>query len=189
MRKPAPNLPTAFEKEHALSRRGFLWRSGALAAAIGVGFKRFAQAAENPIQGFENSQEDINASKGWKPISDRKIRVGLVGYGVCKFSAAFGFQSHPNVEVVAVSDLIPERCAELAKVTRCKKTYPSLEELVNDKTIEDVMISTDAPSHHRHCIDVLNHGKHVAVNVPASFGSIKDAEQLFEVVKKSGLKY
>jgi hypothetical protein len=27
---------------------------------------------------------------------------------------------------VAVSDLFPDRCAELAKVTRCKKTYPSL---------------------------------------------------------------
>ena len=48
-------------------------------------------------------------------VSDHKLRVGLVGYGVCKFSAAFGFQNHPNVEVIAVSDLIPERCNELAK--------------------------------------------------------------------------
>jgi predicted dehydrogenase len=189
MRKPVPNLPTAFEKEHALSRRGFLWRSGALAAAIGVGFKRFAQAAENPIQGFENSQEDINASKGWKPISDRKIRIGLVGYGVCKFSAAFGFQSHPNVDVVAVSDLIPERCAELAKVTGCAKTYPSLEDLVKDDKIEAVFVATDAPHHAQHCIEVLKHGKHVGTAVPAVFGSLEDAERVFDAVKKSGLKY
>ena len=189
MRKPVPNLPTAFEKEHALSRRGFLWRSGALAAAIGVGFKRFAQAAENPIQGFENSQEDINASKGWKPISDRKIRIGLVGYGVCKFSAAFGFQSHPNVDVVAVSDLISERCAELAKVTGCAKTYPSLEDLVKDDKIEAVFVATDAPHHAQHCIEVLKHGKHVGTAVPAVFGSLEDAERVFDAVKKSGLKY
>ena len=51
------------------------------------------------------------------------------------------------------------------------------------------MISTDAPSHPRHCIEALKHGKHVAVNVPATFGSIEEAEQLFDVVKKSGLKY
>ena len=123
------------------------------------------------------------------PVSDRKIRVGLVGYGYSKFSAAFGFQDHPNVEVVAVSDLIPDRCAELAKVTRCKKTYPSLEELVKDKNIEAVMISTDPPNHVRHAVEALKHGKHVAVNVPAVFGSLEDADILYDAVKKSGLKY
>lgn len=141
------------------------------------------------IQGLENVPENPEAVKTWVPLSDRKIRMGLVGYGVCKFSAAFGFQNHPNVEVVAVSDLFPDRCAELAKVTRCNKTYPSLEELVKDKSIEAVMISTDAPGHPRHCIEALRHGKHVAVNVPATFGSVEEAEELFEEVKKSGLKY
>jgi predicted dehydrogenase len=138
---------------------------------------------------LENVPIKADSSKVWVPVSDRKVRVGLVGYGVCKFSAAFGFQNHPNVEVVAVSDLYPDRCAELAKVTRCNKTYPSLEELVKDKDIEAVMISTDAPSHPRHCIEALRHGKHVAVNVPAVFGSLEEADELYEEVKKSGLKY
>ena len=48
----------------------------------------------------------------------------------------FGFQDHPNVTVAAVSDLFPDRCAALAKECRCEKTYPSLEELVKDDTIE-----------------------------------------------------
>ena len=74
-------------------------------------------------------------------------------------------------------------------MTGCKKTYPSLEELVKDKNIEAVMISTDAPSHVRHCILALEHGKHVAVNVPAVWGSLEDADKLYEAVKKSGLKY
>jgi predicted dehydrogenase len=141
------------------------------------------------IQGFEQAPTDPNASKDWKPVSDRKIRVGLVGYGVCQFAAAFGFQAHPNVEVVAVSDLIPERCAGLAKAARCAKTYPSLEELVKDDRIEAVFVATDAPSHARHCIEVLKHGKHVASAVPAVFGSIEDAHKLFDAVKASGLKY
>ncbi len=115
--------------------------------------------------------------------------MGIVGYGVCKFSAAFGFQDHPNVEVVAVSDLIPDRCAGLAKAARCAKTYPSLEELVKDDRIEAVFVATDAPSHARHCIEVLKHGKHVASAVPAVFGSLEDAHKLFEAVKASGLKY
>ena len=127
--------------------------------------------------------------KVWVPVSERKIRVGLIGYGVCKFSAKFSFQHHPNVEVVAVSDLIPERCAELAEVTGCKKTYPSLEELLKDDTIEAVFIATDAPSHARHAIEALKHGKHVAVSVPAVFGSLEEAGELLEAVKRSGLKY
>ncbi len=141
------------------------------------------------IQGFEDTGSGAGVSKVWAPVSDRKVRVGLVGYGVCKFAAAFGFQNHPNVEVVAVSDLISERCAQLAEVTRCKKTYPSLEELVKDDRIEAVFVATDAPSHARHCIEVLNHGKHVACAVPAVFGSLEEAEKLFETVKRTGLKY
>jgi predicted dehydrogenase len=181
--KPINQLP---------SRRKFLKLTGLGVAALGlqqIGCKGGGKPAAPVIQGLENVAEKPEAAKTWVPVSDRKIRMGLVGYGVCKFSAAFGFQNHPNVEVVAVSDLFPDRCAELAKVTRCNKTYPSLEELVKDKSIEAVMISTDAPSHPRHCIEALRHGKHVAVNVPATYGSLEDAEKLFEEVKKSGLKY
>src|SRR4029453_3940464 len=127
----------------------------------------------------------VDTSKGWIPISDRKIRVGLVGFGVCKFSAAFSFQDHPNVDVVAVSDLIPDRCAGLAKAARCSKTYPSLEELVQDDKIEAVFVAPDPPAHARHCVEVLKHGKHVACAVPACFGSLEDADHLFQAVKSA----
>jgi predicted dehydrogenase len=171
----------------AATRRTFLQTAATGAAALG--FPRLGSGAEKPIQGFEPAPDDPNASKDWKPVSDRRIRVGLVGYGVCRFSAAFGFQNHPNVEVTAVSDLVPERCTELAKVTRCGRTYPSLEELVKDDRIEAVFVATDAPSHARHCIEVLKHGKHVACAVPAVFGSLDEADQLLAAVRSSGRSY
>jgi predicted dehydrogenase len=90
---------------------------------------------------------------------------------------------------VAVTDLIPERCAGLAKACRCDKKYPSLEEMVKDDSIEAVFVATDAPSHSRHCIEVLKHGKHVCTAVPAVFGSLDDAEPLLQAVKSSGKKY
>ncbi len=169
------------------TRRAFLQAVGVGTAALGLG--ALAKADDKPIQGFEKTAADAEASKGWVPVSDKKVRVGLVGNGVCKFSSAFGFQDHPNVEVVAVSDLIPDRCAELAKTARCAKTYPSLEELVKDDSIEAVFVATDAPNHVKHCVEVLKHGKHVASAVPACFGSLEQADQLFEVVKTSGQKY
>jgi len=125
----------------------------------------------------------------WQPISDRKIRVGIVGYGVCKFGAAFGFQDHPNVEIVAVSDLFRDRREGLMKACRCGKSYESLELLVKDPKIEAVFVATDAPSHARHCMEVLNHGKHVMCAVPVTWGSIEDGEKLLATVKKTGFKY
>lgn len=183
--------------ESAFSRRRFLHSSAVGVAAIGIAqfscadgkSPKPAASNTNKIQGFEDTSGAPDPYKGWVPVSERKIRVGLVGHGVCKFASQFGFQDHPNVEVVAVSDLIPERCAEMSTVCKCQKTYPSLEELVKDDRIEAVFVATDAPSHVNHCIEVLKHGKHVAVAVPAVFGSLEDADRLFDAVKSSGLKY
>jgi len=179
------------------SRRSFLRNVGqgslgAVAAERLLDTAR-AQAQTQPagakILGAAGVKTSDRPRKVWQPVSDRRIRVGIVGYGACQFGAAFGFQDHPNVTVAAVSDLIPERCAGLARACRCARTYPSLEELVQDDTLEAVFVATDAPSHARHCIDVLKHGKHVACAVPAAFGSVEDAEKLHETVKSSGRKY
>ncbi len=170
------------------TRRAILEAMGAGAMALGL--QSTAGAADKPIAGFEKAKTGAEAAQGWQPVSDRRIRVGLVGFGVCQFAAAFGFQDHPNVQVVAVSDLIPDRCAGLAKAVGCEKTYPSLEEMVKDDKIEAIFVATDAPNHAKHCIEVLKHGKHVACAVPVCFGSLEEGEQLFEAVKKAtGLKY
>lgn len=182
--------------QNQTTRRTFLQAAGLGAAALAAqgvasGTQQVVDKDGKPVQGFENLKKaSTETSKGWKPFSDRKIRVGIVGYGFCKFGAAFGFQDHPNVEVVAVSDLIPDRRDGLAKACRCNKTYDSLEELVKDDTIEAVFCATDPPHHVQHCIEVLKHGKHVGVTVPAVWGSLEEADQLYEAVKKArGLKY
>lgn len=141
------------------------------------------------IAGFDQTQTDIDAGKVWRQKFDRKIKMGLVGFGVCQFGTQFGLQDHPNVEIVAVSDLFPDRCAAMAKVARCEKTYPSLEEMVKDDTIEAIFVATDAPSHGRHCLEVMKHGKHVATAVPATWGNLEEADMLYEAVKKTGLTY
>jgi predicted dehydrogenase len=169
------------------SRRSFLKSAGLSAAALG--WAASAQAGEAKIQGFEAEKAGPRPAEPWKPVSDRKIRMGIVGYGVCKFGPAFSLQDHPNVQVAAVSDLFPDRCQGLAQACRCEKTYPSLEEMVKDDSIEAIFVATDAPSHCRHCIEVLQHGKHVATAVPAVWERLEDADRLFETVKKSGLNY
>lgn len=172
-----------------ITRRSLLASVGLGVGAAAIGWGEEAMGQQVQIQGFEKAETDKEASKLWKPISDRKIRVGIAGFGVCQFGAAFGFQDHPNVTVAAVTDLIPERCAALAKACRCEKTYPSCEEMIKDDSLEAIFVATDAPSHARLSIAALKAGKHVASAVPAVFGSLDEAEELFKTVKRTGRKY
>lgn len=173
--------------DYAASRRAFLHSVGVGAAALGL---QGTLHGQNPaIQGFEETPADPKSAKTWQPVSDRKIRVGIAGYGVCRFGASFGFQDHPNVEIVAVTDIQPKNCEALMKAVSCEKSYPCLEEMVKDDGIEAIFVATDAPSHARHCIESLKHGKHVMCAVPATYENIEEGHELYETVKKTGLKY
>jgi len=156
---------------------------------VGAAGPAEATTGKAAIQGFEQAVTNEEEAKNWRSVSDRKIRVGIAGYGVCGFGAAFHFQDHPNVTVAAVADLDPDKCAELAKRCRCETMYPSCEELIGDDSLEAIFIATDAPSHARLAIASLNAGKHVASAVPAVFGSLEDADLLFAAVKASDRKY
>ncbi len=164
---------------HSIGRRDFLEGIGMLslgAVVPGGLLVSSVQAGQRP--------------KKWEPVSERKVRVGIVGHGACQFGLQFGLQDHPNVELVAVSDLFPDRCADMARKAKCAKTYPSLEEMVKDDSIEAIYCATDAPSHAKHAILCMSHGKHVATAVPAFLGDIEDAERLLECCRKNkGLVY
>ena len=172
-----------------ISRRSFITNT-ALGAGLMVADTGVAMAQDvKTIAGFDDTNTEIDESKVWQQKYDRKIKMGLVGFGVCQFGTAFSLQNHPNVEIIAVSDLIPERCATMAQVAKCPKTYPSLEEMVKDDNIEAIFVATDAPSHGRHCLEVMKHGKHVATAVPATWGNLEEADMLYEMVKTTGLTY
>ncbi len=176
---------------HILSRRTFFQTTAA--AALTARTLAQAQQTQAPkIAGFDETNAGKVKAAAWTPFSDRKVKVGIVGYGVCKFGASFGFQNHPNVEVVAATDLNPDACAELAKVTGAKETYASCEEMyAKDREIEAVFIATDAPSHAKLCIEGMKRGLHVASAVPAVFGEeqLELADELLATVKKTGLVY
>lgn len=152
-----------------VTRREFLSAAGA--AALAASTARAAQSATEP--------------KAWKQTSDRKIRLGVVGGG---FGATWAWHKHPNCEVVAVSDLQKPRRDNLMKAFQCKKSYESLEKLVKDDNVEAVAVFTDAPSHAKHTVECMKHGKHVICAVPAAT-NIEDCHRIKEIKEKTGLKY
>jgi predicted dehydrogenase len=117
--------------------------------------------------------------------SDRKIRIGVVGG---RFGSSFQWHEHPNCELVAVSDLRPERMENLVKTYRCDRTFESLEKMVLADDVEAIALFTEAPNHVPHSELVLNHGKHVISAVPAAL-TLEECESLVATVEKTGLTY
>ncbi|HNR31881.1 MAG TPA: Gfo/Idh/MocA family oxidoreductase [Candidatus Hydrogenedentes bacterium] len=152
-----------------MDRRGFL-ASGAALLAAG------ALAAQ--------SLEEL-ALPEWTSRADKKVRIGVVGG---RFGLSFHWHEHPNCIVEAVSDLIPDRRAQLQGRYECEKAYESLEKLVLDPKIDAVAVFTPAPDHARHVKLCMDHGKHVISACPACM-TLEEAAMMKEVKERTGLKY
>ncbi len=152
------------------------------------------KAAKPPIQGFDEIEGGCDRSAPWQPFSERKVRVGIAGEGVCAFGSAFGYQNHPNAEVVACTDLDPEKCRLLQQRVKAKKTYPSCEEMIRhaaEDKLEAIYLATDAASHVKLAIMALEHGLNVTSAVPALLGKdqLEYVPKLLDAVKRSGKVY
>ena len=147
----------------ALSRRGFL-RSTSAAALAATAARGEAAAGAGP---------------------DREVRIGIVGGG---FGAAFQWHLDPSCLVAAVSDLRPDRRDILMQTYQCDTAYDSLEELILDDTLDAVAVFTGAPDHVRHCIAVMDTGKHCICAVPAAM-TLDEAEELLEAKLRNDVRY
>ena len=181
----------ATENAFGISRKSFLGGSLALFAAARASA---AQAPAKKIQGFDETNAGKLAAQAWTPFSDKKVRVGIAGEGYCSFGSAFGYQNHPNVEVVSCTDLDAGRCKLLQDRVKAPKTYPSCEEMIKhaaEDKLEAVYIATDAASHVRLAIMALEHGLNVATAVPAFLGKdqLEFVPRLLDAVKRSGKVY
>mgnify|MGYP003326183902 CR=1 FL=1 len=176
------------------TRKGFLGFGGAFLAS-----SAFA-AANQPkdkdgkvIAGFDETDAGRIAAKKWEPFSEKKVRVGIAGHGLCKFGCQFGYQNHPNVEVVACTDLDPARCAAMQKELKAPRTFRSCEEMIREMRgkMDAVYIATDPPSHAPLAILAMENGMHAVSAVPAFWGDIQEeyAQKLIDTVKKTGMTY
>ena len=183
------------ERTLSISRKDFFLGTLAATAAFAARAEEvLPKGATKVIQGFEEGDAQADPNDVWEPFSDRKVKVGIAGEGVCSFGSAFGYQSHPNIEVVACAEVQDDRLKLLQERVRAPKAYKSCEEMIahaEEDGLEAVYIATDAPSHVRLAILALEHGLHVASAVPAIFGSdqLEFVPKLVDAVKRSGRIY
>ena len=115
------------------------------------------------------------------------ISIGVVGAGQFAPSFLRLWSAHPDVSDVRLTDVLPDRLAELAEKQGVTITYQSFEEMLASD-VDAVAIFTQRWLHGEMAIQALEAGKHVYSTVPMAIEADQIA-RIIELVKETGLTY
>ena len=121
---------------------------------------------------------------------DRIVKVGIIGCGgIANGKHMPSLHAIPNVEMVAICDIIEERAVKAAKEygTPDAKVYTDYKELLKDKEIEVVHVLTPNKSHANITVDALYADKHVMCEKPMA-KTAADAKRMVDAAKATGKK-
>ncbi len=119
--------------------------------------------------------------------TSRKLKVGIIGTGWIAEAHALEYKKMPDVELVALADIIPGK-AEKFKETwgidgaRC---YLSGHEMLENEELDAVSICTYNRQHAPCAIDALEHGVNVMLEKPFCV-TTEEAVEVIRAEKKSG---
>jgi predicted dehydrogenase len=114
------------------------------------------------------------------------IRVGVIGYGYWGPNLVRNFADSSNAQVVAVSDLRPERLTNLNKRFPMIRVTTNHRDLLAAKDIDAIAIATPVSTHFSLAMEVLQAGKHVLVEKPLAASS-GEALQLIDEAERRRL--
>lgn len=134
------------------------------------------------LDAFKSNQEAevIDASK--------KVRIGIIGTGWIAETHAFFYKKMPDVEIVALADIIPGKAEEFAKkfkIEGCRIYNSDRELLDNEKDLDGVSICTYNCQHAPCAIHALNAGVNVMLEKPFTV-TLDEAIEVMKAEKASG---
>ncbi len=139
--------------------------------------------AESILDAYKNKPtEEV------KVDADRRLKVGIIGAGWIADAHINSYKHQPDVDVVAVADLVPGRAeAFIAKHNiEGAKAYDSHISLIDAETdIDAVSVCTYNATHAECTIYALNHGVHVLLEKPMCV-TLEEAVEICKAEKASG---
>lgn len=114
--------------------------------------------------------------------------LGIIGAGQFAGQFATLFDLHPGVSRVSITDLLPERAAELAGRLGNGTTHDSFHAMLEDSSIDAVALFTQRWTHGPLVVQALEAGKHVYSAVPMAI-SQDEIKSIVELVTRTGLTY
>ena len=120
-------------------------------------------------------------------MSNKTIRVGIVGSGGRSGDHAMAYKEFGNVEIVAFCDIMEERAAARAKEFGSKAVYTDYRELINSGSVDVISICSINETHADVAIKAAEAGIHVLCEKPMA-QSLKECDDMITAAKKSGVK-
>jgi predicted dehydrogenase len=114
------------------------------------------------------------------------LGIGIVGTGNIAGGYARDTLTHPEIRLVAATDLDPERAATFAATHDCR-AHGSLDELLADQAVDIVVNLTVHHAHYEVTKRALEAGKHVYSEKPLALRS-DEARELVELAAARGLR-
>lgn len=120
--------------------------------------------------------------------ANRKVKVGIIGTGWIAESHAHGYKNLPDVEIVALADIVPGKAEAFAKKFGIEgaRIYDSDEALLaGEKDLDGVSICTYNCQHAPCAIHALEAGVNVMLEKPFTV-TLDEAVEVMKAEKKSG---
>jgi len=118
----------------------------------------------------------------------KKIKLGVIGTGrIGKVHIATLVQSVPMAEVVAVADTDINSANEVARMFGITSVYDNYSDVINNNSVEAVVICSPTDAHAKHIIDAAKAGKHIFCEKPVAL-SLDVIMEANEAVRKAGVK-
>src|SRR5437867_2318012 len=117
--------------------------------------------------------------------ANERIRLGIIGPGargkeLMRFALAC-----PNTEIVGAADVYTRRLEEAKKIAPNAKTYLDYRHLLEDTSIDAVLIATPQHLHAQHFVASLDAGKHVYQEKTMAF-TVDHAKRMRAAYQKAG---
>jgi len=116
--------------------------------------------------------------------SNDRVRLGIIGPGDRGQQIMREALSVPNVEFAGVADIYTRRLEQMREIVPNAKTYLDYRYLLEDKSIDAVLIATPQHLHCEHFVASLDAGKHVYQEKTMAF-SVDHAKRMRAAYQKA----
>ena len=118
--------------------------------------------------------------------TSKKVKIGIIGTGWIAANHIAEYLKMPDVEVVALADLVPGKAEAFGKKYGCEaRCYLSGHEMLEAEELDGVSVCTYNTQHAPCTIDALEHGVNVMLEKPFTV-TTEEAIEVMRAEKKSG---
>lgn len=118
----------------------------------------------------------------------KTLKIGIIGAGrIGRVHAASITNNVKNAEVVAISDVFVESAKKAAEEFGIPKYCADYKEILNDKSIDAVLICSPTPTHSPISIEAARAGKHIFCEKPVDL-CLDNIREVKKVVEETGVK-